>query len=278
MEKTFFFNNKSGANLFGALHYPEGRSRHAGLVVCAPYAEEHHESYRLLVNWARFLAQHGFATLRFDFSGAGDSEGEWQDATINTWLSDIQSAIRFLQDELAPINVGLMGLRLGATLAAIIAEEIGDIAFLILWQPILDTKQYSYQSLRSNLTTQFILYNKVLFNREVLLHQLDQGQLVNLDGFLLSKAMHQSLTAIDLFSQKLRFHNPVFVADFEKNGNGSMVDQFIANYQSGNHRVQRLRFEVPDWWREPRPSELFDPNPIRLFQATCNWLINLSKA
>lgn len=277
MEKTFFFKNETGANLFGALHFPWGRFRNAGLVVCAPFAEEHHESYRLLVNWARFLAQQGFAVFRFDYSGAGDSEGEWQDAIIDTWLSDIRSAIRFLQQQLAPKKVGLMGLRFGATLAAITAEEIGDVEFLILWQPILDSKQYLNQSLRSNLTTQFILYNKVLYNRKVLIRQIDQGQLVNIDGFLLSKAMYQSMTVIDLLSQKLKFHNPVFVADFEKNSTSNMMDKFIANCQHGNYRIQRFGFEVPDWWQELRPSEVFNLNPNRLFQTTCNWLIDLSK-
>jgi exosortase A-associated hydrolase 2 len=277
MEKTFFFKNNAQANLFGVLHYPEHHAHDTGLVMCAPFAEEKHESYRLFVNCARFLAKQGLFILRFDYYGTGDSEGEWQDATVNSWLSDIKSAIQFLNNEISNIKVGLMGLRFGGTLAAITAENIDDLSFLILWEPIVDLKEYIYQWLRSNLTTQFILYNKILYNREVLIKQLNQGQLVNLDGFMLTKDMYQSASEINQLSRNLEFSKPVFIGSFEKNSKSDGMTKLLVNYHLRNNQVQLFKFEVPYFWQEARPGEIFDMNPTGLFQTTYNWLINLNK-
>ncbi|MFX0135810.1 MAG: serine aminopeptidase domain-containing protein [Candidatus Hodarchaeota archaeon] len=274
MEKAFFFKNQEGANLFGILHYPKNTFNNIGLVVCAPFAEEKHESYRVLVNCARFLAKRGLFTLRFDYYGSGDSEGEWQNSTINSRLSDIKSAVQFLRKKISNIKIGLLGLRFGATLAALAAEKNRYLSFLILWQPLLDLREYLYQCLRSNLTTQVILYNKIRHNREALIEQLNQGKLINLDGFMLSQEMHQQASAINLLSQNLRFSRPVFIGNLENNKNDDIMDKLLLNYQQNSKQTQLFGFDVPHFWQEGRPVEIFDMNPIMLFETTYNWLIS----
>ncbi len=54
---------------------------------------------RAAVHIARALAERGIATLRFDFTGLGESEGEFADTTFSTNVDDIVAAARFLDRE-----------------------------------------------------------------------------------------------------------------------------------------------------------------------------------
>ena len=83
---------------------------------------------------AEGLSQRGLLTLQFDYCGTGDSSGDPSDeVSIKGWLSDIGSAIDFMR-KAGVSRVGLIGLRLGATLAALAAAD-NDAETLVLWDP-----------------------------------------------------------------------------------------------------------------------------------------------
>jgi len=78
---------------------------------------------------SRLLAQQGYAVLRFDFSGLGDSEGDFAECNFSTTIEDIQCAIKFLSDEYETPEI-LIGHSLGGTsslAAAIEADEIKKV-------------------------------------------------------------------------------------------------------------------------------------------------------
>ncbi|MBT8350241.1 MAG: alpha/beta hydrolase, partial [Deltaproteobacteria bacterium] len=106
-ETPFFFPNES-YNLFGVLHEPENTPKPQGFVFCHPFAEEKLWTHRVFVNFARELAQKGYTVLRFDYMGHGDSEGGFQDSTIETRLFDIKCAIKTLSENISsPERIGL---------------------------------------------------------------------------------------------------------------------------------------------------------------------------
>ena len=124
IDPPFFFANGT-YRLFGILHVPEKRSRGTGYVLCYPFAEERLWAQRVYVDFARELARRGDPVLRFDFMGNGDSEGTFEEADVETWLSDIACAVRTLKAKAPGLDdVGLIGLRFGATLAALAAERM----------------------------------------------------------------------------------------------------------------------------------------------------------
>ncbi len=118
--------------LFGWLHLPDEAS--AGVVLCRPIGVEAlsaHRAYRCL---AERLAGKGVVALQFDYTGTGDSAGDPADVvSVGAWLSDIAAAIGCVRST-GVARVGLIGLRLGATLAANAAED-NDIEALVLWDP-----------------------------------------------------------------------------------------------------------------------------------------------
>ena len=132
----------NGRSLLGSSH-PAPRLRAGGtsVVLCNPFGEEAaraHRAYRVL---AGKLQQEGYATLRFDYSGTGDSSGQAIDCTVQQWVEDIEAAVGESRRQSGSSQVVLVGLRFGATLAALCAQRdhlsrLG-ISQLVLWDPVV---------------------------------------------------------------------------------------------------------------------------------------------
>ena len=204
-ETAFFFKNNT-QNIFSVLHTPKETSSKVGWVLCHPFAEEKLWSHRVFVSLARFLSKRGCFVLRFDYRGHGDSDGEFQDISLDDQLSDIYKAVDTLTDKYPDINeIGLIGLRYGATLASIAAESNKKIKNLVLWDPILNLEDYLQELLRVNLTTQMVLHGKIISNRDELTKQILSGESVNIDGYEISKSLYQSAKNINLNQLKKNF-------------------------------------------------------------------------
>ncbi len=198
---------KSGdGELFGVLHRPVGPSRDSGFVFCSALLEEKLWAHRLFVNFARELAAMGYPVLRFDYMGHGDSNGAFEDACIETRLSDIDAAAGELL-RLPGVNaVGLLGLRFGATLAAVAADRAPErYRDLILWEPLPRGSAYMQELLRINLATQMASYKEIRINRKEMAASMASGGLVNVDGYSLTGLLFQEASGIDLLEGKRPF-------------------------------------------------------------------------
>jgi uncharacterized protein len=133
----------NGRSLLAAVHLPSRlRPRSAAVLLCNPFGEEAvraHRAYRML---ARKLEEAGYATMRFDYAGTGDSSGDVGEFGIADWVQDIAAAAAELRRESAVPRVVLVGLRFGATLAACAQREGLRAAHLLLWDPVVDGAQY----------------------------------------------------------------------------------------------------------------------------------------
>lgn len=131
-------------NLIGAFHSPQRlRARSAAVLLCNPFGEEAARAHRIYRVLATQLERAGYACLRFDFSGTGDSSGDAHDATIEQWLRDLATAAAELRAASGSPRVALVGLRLGATLAAL-ATSRGELRprHLLLWDPVVSGSNY----------------------------------------------------------------------------------------------------------------------------------------
>lgn len=79
-------------------------------------------TYRL----SRLLAEQGYAVLRFDFMGLGNSEGDFSTTTFASTQDDLNSAINFLSENYKPPSF-LMGHSLGGTTALSVAQSHNSI-------------------------------------------------------------------------------------------------------------------------------------------------------
>ena len=74
---------------------------------------------------SRALTRHHIAVLRFDFSGLGESEGNFSQTNFSTNIADLTSAARFLETNIEAPKL-LIGHSLGGTAALAAAQDISS--------------------------------------------------------------------------------------------------------------------------------------------------------
>ncbi len=104
-------------------------------VICPTMGLEAAYSARALRDLGRRLAASRWGALRLDFAGTGDSAGTWTDpGLVAEWQHEVRGAIEFARARGAP-RVAVVGLRIGATLAAAELAGGGGVDDLVLWDP-----------------------------------------------------------------------------------------------------------------------------------------------
>jgi len=127
---------------FGLYHPANGEgSRGRGVLICPPIAHEHIRSHRALRFLAVQLARAGFDVLRFDYFAVGDSAGDSEEAQVAHWQADVGAAAGELRALAGIDSLAVLGVRFGATLAAT-AKGLPTVQHLVLWDPIVDGRQY----------------------------------------------------------------------------------------------------------------------------------------
>ncbi|HEX7011757.1 MAG TPA: alpha/beta hydrolase [Steroidobacteraceae bacterium] len=278
MTETPLFFQRDDVRLFCMLHAPEDAQPRNAFVLSHPFAEEKLWSHRVFVSLARALAQRGHVVLRFDYTGAGDSAGSTAEASMETYLADLSAALRVLAEKHPSVqSVGLIGLRLGATVCALFAERAavnGEHAFLrgaplILWEPVIDGEAYFQEILRSNLSTQLAVYGKVVENREKLQEKIRAGGVVNVDGYEVGRPLFESVAVPTLLPLSRKAHDGpalvVQVAPTAQTKERSDLQELARSYPAGSF----ARAVEQPFWREIKP---FYGRAEDLQQVTLNWL------
>lgn len=81
------------------------------------------KNFNAIVNINRTLAMHGIAVLRFDFTGLGESEGDFPETNFSTNVSDLISAADFLEANFEAPQL-LIGHSLGGAAVLQAAKDI----------------------------------------------------------------------------------------------------------------------------------------------------------
>jgi pimeloyl-ACP methyl ester carboxylesterase len=138
----FYFGYSKGP-LFGIYHPPTSRVvRDTGVLLCYPIGHEYMRAHWAFRRLAGILSRSGFHVLRFDYFGTGDSSGEYIEANISQWKNDVGTAVRELVDMSGVKAVSMVGVRLGATLAAQATIERIRFKDLVLWDPVVIGRDY----------------------------------------------------------------------------------------------------------------------------------------
>ncbi|RKX78095.1 MAG: alpha/beta hydrolase [Spirochaetes bacterium] len=133
-----FKNEEDGITLAGTLTIPEFVGRHPAVVlVSGSGAQNRNEeimNHRPFLVLADHLTRNGITVFRYDDRGAGESEGDTKTATSADLAGDAWAAVKFLmsQPEVDDSAVGLVGHSEGGLIAAMLAAEHRQIAFLVL--------------------------------------------------------------------------------------------------------------------------------------------------
>jgi dipeptidyl aminopeptidase/acylaminoacyl peptidase len=147
------FIENDGAHLAFTLDLPAGRPPFPAIVMA-------HGSGRVTrdqLTWAsRRLTALGFAVLRFDKRGVGESTGTFvfvgttDSPTVFPQLaSDVAAGVRFLRTrpEIDAQRIGLFGASQAGWILPLAARQLGGVAFMVLWSgPVCSVGQEMFYS------------------------------------------------------------------------------------------------------------------------------------
>jgi alpha-beta hydrolase superfamily lysophospholipase len=245
------------APLFGFFHVPRGVPRTCAVVLCNPFGYESlcvHRAYRHL---AEQLAAAGFAVLRFDHHGTGDSSGNDTDPDrVRTWIDGIHRAADAVKARAQATSVALFGVRLGATLAAVAGAERNDVDDAVLWAPPVGGKAYARE-----------LRAFRLLKGEAPPHPddpvIDGEEAV---GFVLTKTTLAALGKLDLLSLSSRPAARVLLLGREDLAMDARLAPKLR--ERGAHVEERIAEGYPTMMLDPHESVV----PESAFRAVVDWL------
>ena len=262
-----------GAGLFGWLHLPRpalppgtgtGQAPVPSLgqvsrvaVICPPIGPEYTRSHRTLRHLADRLARAGIPALRFDYEGTGDSIGDdTAPARLEAWRRSIATAVGEARARTGCESVCLIGVRLGATLAAL---ESAGADLLVLWNPVVKGRTYARELQAMAMTSGSPQ------------HQGDDA--IDSAGFRISRETLDALKALDLAKSPFPPDKRVLIVDRDDlPGDTSLpADDRIAaagwNEMMADHQFtvvpEAALASIVDWiGREPSGSNATAPHAL----------------
>jgi alpha-beta hydrolase superfamily lysophospholipase len=213
VERTACYFESQGQPLFAWLHRPKGNAALHGILICPPLGHEQVHTHRSLRHLADNLAAEGFSVLRFDYHGTGDSDGAPEDPNRwATWQTNVKDAAEWLRQQCGCDKISLIGLRMGATLAALYAE-IHPVENLVLWAPIVKGRRFVRELTALSKTAK----------------QAAESESSSLEavGFVYSKATLETLVTIDLTSHAAHFANSLIIQSDKLPADKTLLDHYL---------------------------------------------------
>ncbi len=114
------FINKDGQELIGYMEVPNNQVAHS--FVLFAHCFTCNKNFLAVKNISRALTAEGFGVLRFDFTGLGESEGEFENSNFSGNVEDLVAAADYLRDTYKAPGL-IIGHSLGGA-AAIFASQL----------------------------------------------------------------------------------------------------------------------------------------------------------
>jgi exosortase A-associated hydrolase 2 len=203
-----FLDSEQGP-LYAVYHRPQEGVPITSNVICIPgFNEEMNRCRSMVTLQAQAFAAAGIGTLAIDLYGTGDSGGEYRDARWDAWRENVRTGIRWLDGQPGGCAV-LWGIRLGAILATEVARSLAERRLsLLLWQPIVDGKQYFTQFLRLRLAAQMDRPDIPKETTASMRAQFAEGQTVEIGGYEIHPTFANALDQLRLVDFPPSEHNP----------------------------------------------------------------------
>lgn len=191
---------KSGKSILrGMLHIPEGLNKKAPIVIiyhgfCGNKMGPHF----MFVKFSRLLESNGIASIRFDFAGSGESDGDFIDMTLSRELEDANNILNYVNNLyfVDKDKIGLLGFSMGGAIASIIAgERKEEISALCLWSPAGNMNEV-------------ILSDTYLGDK---LEELNEKGSFDVEGLLLGKNFIEDIERINIYERAASYDKNLLI-------------------------------------------------------------------
>ena len=269
--ETPFFFESDDRPCYAVAHAPaRARQGAAALVMVHSLGVEQQTLYRQEVLVARAAAELGVPVLRYHARGHGDSAGDFADVALPRLVADASHAAAEAKRRFGSTRVVWLGVRFGALVAALAAKGRDDTAAIALWEPVLKAPDHFRAQLR------FLLFSRIAggIRPEATADQLlaqarEQGE-VDVNGYLLHRAILESSEGATLAGALAGTRVPVLLAQVQQRAKlAPGFEALAASLGEGGAAVTTaLISEEPGYQNGSNPSWESPP----LTQAIMEWL------
>lgn len=129
MVDNFEIKDKQNRSIRGIINRPNMQGKIPCIIFCHGFMGNKLGHNFMFVKMSRTLEKFNVASVRFDFMGSGESDGDFKDVTISGEVEDCKRVLQFASslEYIDKDNINILGFSMGASIAAIIASSYSDI-------------------------------------------------------------------------------------------------------------------------------------------------------
>jgi uncharacterized protein len=249
LRERFITPTIGGKATVGVLSAPIRPAWDLGWIICHSFAMEQIWLQPVEVALARRLASAGFHVLRFHCQGYGDSEGATSDIGLEAQVRDTLDAVRVLVDETGVSNVGLVGARVGGTVAALAADR-SHATHVVLWNPVVDGRRFVEGLTRAAMVTELSSSSQVKSEAHDVDARFAEAGVLDVQGFPISRAVIEEFTGFDLLHALTRFQGEALVMQVSRTTRPRPdLEQLRARIEALGGRSSIQVVQDPEAWR-----------------------------
>ncbi|MEU6731520.1 alpha/beta fold hydrolase [Nonomuraea wenchangensis] len=232
-----------GRALRASLHIPDGATRRSVVVFVHGFSSNRMEN-RSFVLMARMLEDHGIASVRFDLSGHGESDGDFFDVTITGEIVETRSVVQAVRgfDFADPDRIALVGMSMGGVVAGIVAAEEPGIRAACLWSPAA--------------VAPFEVGAGHLKGRDIAAEIEEKGYF-DADSHRMSPALVDDITRLDVYGRSRPFTGPVRIIHGDRDDIAPVTyaRRYLDHY-GGNAELEVVEGADHGWSTVPHRTRL----------------------
>lgn len=229
-----------------ALHKPAESAKSVQILI-SPFGEERKSVQRMFYLLGEKSAEHGVATLRFDFSGNGDSNCEHRNRTIKDWLAELKELVMLAKKSYD--EVILVGVRFGAMLA-LRTSQLVPISRLILVEPILNGEDMLHDLIRRQSIKNMLSGDANNQSGDDIWQCWQDGKTVDLGGYEICAELALAIKKYQLKSEFANFADDCLITCLKLSGAKKLPNswQYLAEKFSKQPNITfELLRERPFW-------------------------------
>ncbi|SEW34477.1 hypothetical protein SAMN05428988_4142 [Chitinophaga sp. YR573] len=136
-ENIHYYNADSSIQFGASLTIPKTKKKCPVVIIVSGTGKQDRDGtmagHKMFLTIATYLSSNGYAVLRVDDRGTGETTGIYEEATTADFAKDVLAGISYLKTrkEINPKEIGLIGHSEGGAVAYIAAAQSKDVAFIL---------------------------------------------------------------------------------------------------------------------------------------------------
>lgn len=208
------------------------------VLLIPPLADEMNKSRALITQLASAVANEGHTLIVADLYGTGDSEGNFEDASIDIWSRNLDALADWISERGLQLR-SIVAIRFGCLLAAYwIGASNRRVHSTVFWQPTTTGANIVNQWLRMRVAASVFDGTRKVTRAE-LVERLDAGETLEIGGYLLTQSISKQLNALELSGRVVPAMGQVHVFEVGSGTECSLAMRQLA-HERGDCSVQMV--------------------------------------